>query len=245
MSKPRRLLISALLAAVSFATCLLVLVSPAPAADKGGPAISSNIFADAPVGKINWSGIYIGLHGGYGVADGALSFGPATIDGLAASGAVGGIHAGADVQIHGSMLVLGLRGDYTWSHEEFSISAPGGAFKASLHDGWGADARVGLALGTALPYLFVGYTQEHTAASLTGGPAISAPDLRGWRVGGGVEFRIPKMTTETFNTTLAAEYKHTDFSEVTLGGPGGPKLNVTDDVFMTRLNFRFGESYSK
>jgi outer membrane immunogenic protein len=203
---------------------------------------TANVFADAPVAKVSWTGVYVGLHGGYGAANGELSFGPATIDGFSATGPAGGIHVGADVQIPGSMLVLGARGGYTWENTEFTITAPGGAFKAGIDRGWNADGRMGLAMGTALPYIFGGYTKVETSASLTGAPAISTPDLKGWRAGGGVEFRLPKVASGPVTPTLALEYIWTDFSDVTLGtGPFAPNLNVTEQVGMVRLNLRFGQ----
>lgn len=205
------------------------------AADKGKPPVQ-NIFADAPVAKLNWSGFYFGIHGGYSAANGEIVTGGGSLDGLSATGMIGGLTAGADWQVPGSALVLGARGGYTWSDAQFTL----GPFAARMDDGWHADGRIGFAMGTALPYVFGGYGKTNTSLVL-GGPAVSGPDLEGWRAGGGVEWRLPAMGTGYVNPTLALEYMHRNFDDIALGG--GAKLDITDQTFMGRVNLRFLDGY--
>lgn len=224
--------------AIGGALALLVVAAlavwPAAAADKGGP---KNIFADAPMAPAaSWTGAYVGLHGGYGAANAELTVPGFGIDGLSATGPVGGIHAGYDVQIPGSFLVLGARAGYTWGNVEFSVNPA--IFNASIDNGWSADGRIGAAIGSALPYVFGGWTVMNTSAT-AGTVGIPTPDLKGWRGGAGVEFRLPKLGTGSITPTLALEYTYTDFQRIT---PFVPlNVDVTQQTMMGRLNLRFGQ----
>lgn len=239
MSTLKRLT-ATILALASMALCLAVTVNPAPAADLGGKksATRAEVEAAYPVDKpaASWSGVYLGGYAGYGAADMALSNSFFGLDGLSGTGRLGGVTAGADWQIPSSFLVTGGRCSYQWSDETFAAHIGTTGLKASLDDGWSCDGRLGAALGSAMPYLFVGYTVTHTSASF-GTTALNAPDLRGWRYGGGVEFRLPKIDTGAALTpTLALEGVYTDFDSKTFGST---KMDVTDVAVLARLNLRF------
>lgn len=240
MTSLRRLVVPALLALASFAMCFFVLISPAPAGgDVARVAVPKqpaqpDVLADVVVTKLSWTSIYFGGFAGYGAADGVVSSGPLSVDGLSATGRIIGLTAGADWQLPSSFLVIGARANYSWSDENFTV-APS-LFKAGLRDGWSVDGRIGAALGTAMPYIGAGLTNVHTATSIAG---FSSPDLRGIRYFGGVEFRLPKMDTGTLLTpTLAVEVVYTDFDSKSLGG--STKLDVTDLAGMVRLNLHVG-----
>lgn len=244
MSTLKRLLLPALLAAASFAMCLAVVLTPArsdglPTKPAVPSANTPSPFDDAPVAKLSWTSVYVGGFAGYGAAKGELTSGVFGVDGLSATGAIGGVAVGANWQIPGSFLVLGARGSYGWSREEFSVSP--GLFKASIDNGWSADGQLGFAFGTAMPYIVAGYTTAHTSAT-AGTTALASPDLHGWRGGVGVEFRTPKIDMGSLLTpTFAVEVLYTDYDTKTFGtGPKAIHLDVTDLSAMARLNLRFG-----
>lgn len=209
----------------------------AKAADFGKPA---NVFADAPVAKLSWTGLYFGLHGGYSAANGEITAGAFGLDGLSATGTVGGIDAGADWQVPGSCVVVGARAGYTWSDVAVTISP--GIASATIDDGWHADGRLGCAMGTALPYVFGGYGKVHTSTTILG-TGLASPDLKGWRAGLGVEWGLANMGTGNIRPTLAVEGMYRDFDAIGLGGPA--KLDVTDLTAMVRLNLRLFDGYRK
>ncbi len=222
----------------------LLLVTYAKAADKGGPKPAppqtQDVFADLPVAKVTWTGVYVGGGVGYGSADGALTQGTHGIDGLAATGRTGGVVAGADWQLPGSFLVIGARAGYEWNDVAFTVSP--GVFKASIDDGYFVGGRIGAAFGTALPYVVVDYVTMHTSASF-GTVAISTPDMRGWRYGGGVEFRLPKVESGPFTPTLGVEVLYTNFDDKSFGPAAHPtKLDLTELTGMVRLNLHLGAS---
>lgn len=205
-------------------------VMPAFAADKGGPNF---LELPAATAKAPWSGVYLGVHAGYGIAIGDVSQDDAFIKGLSADGAIGGVHGGIDYQLAGSKVVVGVRGAYTWSNMQFSAGDSNDALEVGVKDGWSADARLGYAMDSALPYVFAGYTKVKTSVNE---PDFNAPDLEGWRAGVGVEWRMP----ENKNVTLGLEYAFTDYKSVTIGEICPIDIDPTDHRFMARLNFRLG-----
>lgn len=214
---------------------MIVAITPAPAAnlDRRVPVPKAEASAPMPVQTMSWTGFYIGLHAGYEAASGELSGPNWGVDGLSATGKVGGICGGADWQPTGTPIVLGGRGCYTWRDVDFTAAMGNNSFTASIKDGWSGDGRIGVALGSALPYLFVGYGESETAA--TGVKA--SPDLKGWRYGGGVEFGLPKMDTGIVRPTLSIEGMFVD--NETLAVSKTVKLDVDEYVGMARLNLRF------
>lgn len=217
--------------------CLLIATSlTVNAADKGGP---KSIFDDAPIakGSQTWTGMYIGGNIGYTVSDSKLSDGGDSIDGLAGRGVAGGLHAGFDYQLPGSVLVIGARGGYTWGDVEFKVNDGGvKALGVSIQDGWYIDGRLGVAMGSALPYVFAGWTEAKTAASYYGTSVPDMPTLEGYRLGAGTEWRL-NTKVMTLSPTLALEYAYTNYKAVVVDGV---TVDPTSHSFGARLNLRFG-----
>ena len=180
--------------------------------DAKGPAAQA--IPEAPVQPRSWSGVYVSAAGGYSNSNTEISAGPFSLDGISAHGTVYGLGAGADYQFKGSALVGRLRGGYDWSNVEFSVNP--GIFQAGFKEGWYGDVGLGIALGTAMPYLMVGMTEMQTQASI-GGTAIPTPDLKGTRFTAGVEFRSPKIAGAMFQPTFALEATYIDYKDQTFG----------------------------
>jgi len=184
--------------------------------------------AAAADGPKSWTGVYAGLHGGYDTGNIAITAGPFGIDGLSANGFAYGLHAGADYQFAGTPIVVGVIGDYTWSNAKFTVSP--GILSAGIDTQWAIGARAGVAMGIALPYVLVTYTEADAKASLLGTGVTQT--LKGWQFGGGVELAL------TPNVSVAAEYRYTAFRDVDLGGFA--KLEPENHSVMGRLNVRLG-----
>lgn len=211
------------------------------AADKNKPQPVQNIFADAPVAKLSWTGLYIGGHAGYSAANAEIAGPGFSFDGLSATGVMGGVTAGADLQLPGSGLVGRIRGGYTWSDQQFSITMGGFGASARMDDGWSADAGLGVAMGTALPYVMVGYGSSKTSLA-AGGATASGPRLEGMRYIAGVEWGLANFGTPVVRPTLALEYIYSDYDSIPLGG-GGAKLDIDNHTGLVRLNLRFFDGY--
>jgi high affinity Mn2+ porin len=212
------------------------------AGDKKGSAIADSFLPLVSSGKAGtWTGFYVGGHLGYGIGVNDLSLRPkygdgsAFLDGLAADGAIYGLHAGFDYQLPNSIFVLGVRAGYTWSDMAFKAGiSPGPVLTVKMKDGWFVDGVLGLAVGNVKPYVFAGWTEVATGGSVADA-GFSGPDLQGWRAGTGVEWKLPGAPF----VSLALDYAYTrydgldyDLGCYTLG------IDPEDHRVTVKLNFR-------
>ena len=200
------------------------LASAAAAADFGG---SLKDDYSAPAGH-NWTGCYLGLHGGYGWGewDGHMIYTDAKPnDGFDSSGKtidldgglVGG-QAGCNLQL--GNFILGIEGDIAHSGIDGGktfLPYPNGSNPPSwtfdLDVNWIATARgrIGFSTGPMLLYLTGGLAWADLESALkvhgNGHNAFgSVSDTKdGWVVGGGFEYAA------TENWTLKVEYQYLDF----------------------------------
>jgi outer membrane immunogenic protein len=101
------------------------------AASAADMAVKAPVVAPVPV--YNWTGFYVGVHGGGSWTDGGSDFDPQfngvtniaawnrspEVFGLSHSGAVAGVHAGYNWQA-APMLVVGIEGDWSWTDNNTS-----------------------------------------------------------------------------------------------------------------------------
>ena len=200
------------------------------AADLGG-AQQKNPLAPIPAGT--WTGLYVGVHGGYSVATAELAVPGIAIDSLAAQGFCGGVHAGVHYQLPGSKLVPGVRGGYTLCDTEFSIGP--GLLRASLDKGWSVDATLGLAFDSVKPYILGGFTRRQVSADIVGTPVAGLGDFDGKRIGAGLDWRPPSMGS----VSIAPEYVFTRFDDQTYAG-GLLTVKTNEHFGGLRLNWHFG-----
>jgi outer membrane immunogenic protein len=172
-----------------------------------------------------WSGIYIGVNGGY-------SFGKTTplgagagpsfnTNGIVAGGTIGGNYqAGA--------FVFGAEGDFDWDNIKGTPAACVGCQASST---WLATARgrVGVAFDRVLVYGTGGAAFQQLKFTIP--PAASATSSPfGWTAGGGVEFALSP------NWSAKAEYLFVDFNNKTIGGAN---FNLIENVVRGGVNYRF------
>ena len=228
---------------VSFATCIAAQAADLPPE----PAYKAPIVVPVPV--YNWTGIYLGINGGYGFGQqtpGSLfgdSFSAFNYNG---NGWMGGITAGA--QLQSGRTVIGLEADIDWANITGSGTGPvafNGApigtatVSSSLSSISTARARVGYALDNWLFYATGGLAVTNEKSSLTGPvgfvcgtgafnspPCGSLADLHlGLAAGAGVEYGI------TQNLSAKAEW-------IWIGAGAGNTLK--ENMLRAGLNFRFG-----
>lgn len=164
----------------------------------------------------SWSGCYGGGMVGYGVSKDKTSLAVngvdvVTIDGLGASGALGGVKAGCDVQM--GKVVAGLFGEAVWHDNKFSVSSPlGGGLEGhvALDMTWAVGGRLGYLLNTeTLVYLMAGYTQASfgdMSASAGGNQigAVSVPKADGLMAGIGAEIALTNKLGLDLSYTFSA-----------------------------------------
>jgi len=107
------------------------------------------------------------------------------------------------------------------------FSALGGAFTVNLTESWWVDGVVGIAAGNVKPYVFAGYTEAKVDTSFG-----NAPDLRGYRIGGGVEWKLPGAPS----FTIGPEYTYTRYDNVDVDCL---RIEPEDHRVMLMVNYRF------
>ena len=106
------------------------------------PGASAQLLGPGP-----WTGLYIGLHGGYAWNDKATSN---------ITGGAGGLHVGYNLQL--SSFVVGVEADYSWSAAEERNFIPGSFITANTDGMWSVRSRLGwLIVDSVLVYGTVGY----------------------------------------------------------------------------------------
>jgi outer membrane immunogenic protein len=236
----------ALLSGVA-AVAILAGISTAHAADIGQRYVTKGPVT-APMPYYNWSGVYIGISGGYGWGD---SNQVAAIPGFAlatgdfdTSGGLIGATLGVNYQV--GPWVWGLEGDISWTNIDASTTTFGivpagavtGTFNTELN--WLATVRgrIGYAFDRVMPYVTAGVAFGDVDASfavVAPGPlafaATGSETNVGWTVGAGVEFAVMP------NLSLKGEYLYVDLGDVS----PAPGFNAEFNTHIVRagLNWKF------
>lgn len=217
----------------------------------------------AQAGGYNWSGLYLGAHGGYGWADTDYPGQPAYPSGPPRPNLEGGLvggQVGYNVQL--TNVVLGVEADYSFT--QMSDTTRDGNYLTQDHEISGLGSvrgRLGYAFGNFLPYATAGWAWNRASFNQTCPDPNAVPfghcnlangyapyDITkdetetGWVYGGGVETLI------TSNWSLRAEYLRYDFDDQSynLGKtPSGKELGsktLSHDVDVVRfgVNYKFG-----
>jgi outer membrane immunogenic protein len=200
----------------------------------------------------DWSGFYIGAHGGYGEADVSGEFrnsdtdsGDPSPNDLKLNGIVGGAQAGFNWQINN--FVLGAEGDVSATDWSDSKSTSNGKISADVDLLASLRARVGFAVDALLIYATAGaaWSDANYNVADTLGPSPLAGgidfDNLGLVAGGGVEWGMSE------HTSVRLEGLHYGFDDKKSAGDlvGDPLTDDNsvklDDAWVVRLgvNWRF------
>ena len=188
----------------------------------------------------DWSGFYVGVHGGYGFGETELS-----IPGLATDydidGWLAGVQAGYNFQ--SGMWLFGVEADIAYSSIDGSIAVAGQNPLAATTDiDWLATirARAGLHYDRWMPYITGGVAFADVDHTITVPFALATSDtLVGWTVGGGVEAMFDP------SWTAKLEYLYVDLEDVnfTFTPAGAAAISGTFDdnfhVIRAGLNYHF------
>jgi outer membrane immunogenic protein len=197
----------------------------------------------------SWSGIYIGLNGGYGFGNSTWSTSTLAISSgsFSTNGPQFGVTLGGNYQI--GQLVLGVEGDYDWQNIRGSnSSAPcssigntfgGGAGGCDTASNWIATirGRVGYAFDRIMVYGTAGGAGTDIKTSSGSLPWASSTEF-GWTAGGGVEGAI------TDNLLAKVEYLYADFGNATCSsatncGVSNATVSLKESMVRVGLNYKF------
>ncbi len=217
---------SVMAAALAFA----VAAPAVQAADLGGRPGSYKDEPDYGPPRYMWTGLYVGIQGGYGAAD-AYHFTPADIYGSPEiDGFLGGGTLGYNFQ--SGNIVWGLETDFSFADLNGRESCPVNlTCRASMDWLWTIRGRVGLDMNGWMPYITGGFAMADVAASDDLGSGSDT--VSGWTIGGGLEVKLDRAWS------LKGEYLYVDLDDrFGIGGTGRASI---EDLHIVRagLNYKF------
>jgi outer membrane immunogenic protein len=192
-------------------------------------------YVPAPVPIFSWSGIYIGINGGYSFANSSDSFGGGT---LKPTGFLAGATLGGNYQF--GNFVVGLEGDGDWSNLDGTTSTtclPNCETKST----WLATVRgrAGYAWDRVLFFGTAGGAFGNVQSGPIGGPFTSGSQA-GWTAGAGIEAAFAP------NWTAKVEYLYINFAGLSCSGDGvttgcgvGNTVTLTDNLVRAGINYKF------
>jgi outer membrane immunogenic protein len=226
-----------------------------------GASQAADVVAAEPAG-VDWSGFYVGLHGGWGWADADAEYGdeyaneycgesyetkliwlgqPGCAVGLEPDGGFVGAQAGFNYMFDNG-LMLGVEGDYALA--SLNDSGEGGTGIFNTHVDLEIDqlasvrGRLGMAMGQWLPFVTAGWgwaqADRSTFNSLFGSSSESNWH-DGWTAGLGAEYAIDDRWS------VKAEYRYYDLGEENYGvaAPGGTNVDLELHTVQVGVNIHF------
>lgn len=217
----------------------------------GGSALADGYrggsIKDAPIAVpvTNWTGFYIGGHGGFAWSDVDWQYSNSNTANQSGDGGFGGVQAGYNWQLPNGV-VLGLEADASWGNIEGSTDCPNTLFRCEHQIDMLASirARLGYSFGRTLGYVTGGlgyaaidYAAVTKATGVKFGTGLSS-DEWGWTLGAGIEHMI------TPNWTVKLEYLHYGFDGDhaklgTLSGLYTADVETSIDTIKLGVNYKF------
>jgi opacity protein-like surface antigen len=226
-----------------------------------GASQAADVVAAEPAG-VDWSGFYMGLHGGWGWADADSEYGdeyanehcgeshdakliwfgqPGCAVGLEPDGGFVGAQAGFNF-VFDNGLMLGAEGDYALA--SLNDSGEGGTGIFNTHVDLEIDqlasirARLGFASGQWLPFVTAGWGWAHADRDTFNSLFGTSSDSNwhdGWTVGAGAEYAINDAWS------VKAEYRYYDLGEENYGvaAPGGTNVDLELHTVQVGVNIHF------
>lgn len=185
----------------------------------------------------DWSGLYAGVHAGYGAGqvDLAPSSGNFMVPSQDVAGWLAGVQLGYNLQI--DQIVVGVQTDFSLSG--IQSNETGGGTNDTTDWVGSTTARLGVALDGVLPYVKAGVAYAAGTGNQGDAPANEAVDVTyvGWTAGAGVEFAVSE------NVSIFGEYNYYDFGTQSLdfSGPNNADVDASPTLHAVKagVNFSF------
>jgi outer membrane immunogenic protein len=201
------------------ALAALAIAAPASAADvpARGP-----VYKAAPGPLFNWTGFYVGGHGGYGWGD---------AENLKPAGWFGGGQIGYNWQ-YAPNWVFGLEADISGS-DISDTNVAGAPLVNSKTNYFGtARGRLGYTVDRVMVYGTGGLAWAHNRAN--DGAFLDDQTHVGWAAGAGVEYAFAP------NWSTKLEWLYADYGNKTYALTAPTRVDLTDNSLKLGLNYRFG-----
>jgi outer membrane immunogenic protein len=232
----KRILIAGAFALAAAGGQALAADLPPPAAPP--PRAPATYVPAAPL--YNWSGIYVGVNGGYGFGTSNWTSGATSTGDFNTNGFLGGGTLGVNFQ-WGSV-VFGAEGDWDWSNlSGSSVAVPGCGAGCQTSSDWlgTARGRLGYAFDRVLLYGTGGVAFAPVQTGFSGGPTESHTQV-GWTAGAGLEFAFaPHWTAKA--EYLFADLGNTSCTTSCFTPTTTPtSVKFTENIIRAGVNFKFG-----
>jgi outer membrane immunogenic protein len=187
-------------------------------------AISADFDSGEPTGTYDWSGIYVGVHGGYTSFDSTIL----SVDNDFGGMAVGGI-LGGNLQM--DQFVFGLEGDLGYAKAD-------GAFTAPIAHTQKADynvalrGRAGVAFDNTLLFVQGGLAWTDYLAT-SGGASILADTTMGYQFGAGIEHAV------TDSITMRVDGLYTNYGKTKNISVAPASFDPSSFAARVGLNYKF------
>jgi outer membrane immunogenic protein len=207
--------------------------SPSLAADL--PVKAPYYKAPAYVAPFSWSGLYIGINGGYGWGNSNWSNALVDTGGFTVKGGLVGGTLGYNVQ--SGVWVWGLEGDVDASWIKGSTAAFCGLPGCETRNRWlgTGRGRIGYAMDRFMPFVTGGAAFGDIRMTPAGGASDTKTNV-GWTVGGGAEYAIAGPWS------VKAEYLYVDLGKATCGAATcglDTDVKFKSSIVRAGLNYRF------
>jgi outer membrane immunogenic protein len=219
------------------AASILVSAGIAHGADLSRQPVPAPAYAPAPVTLYDWTGLYLGVNGGYAWGNSRYNF--AGLGSTGAFGLSGGIIGGTiGVNYQFGHIVTGLEGDLDWTNLNGSTTCPGSALTCQTSSDWVSTVRgrVGYAFDRFLPYVTGGLAMGNINANVAGVGSSSATNY-GWTIGGGMEYAL------TDHWSAKVEYLHNNLGSMDCGLSCSitppARVRLDEDTVRAGINYKF------
>ncbi len=225
---------------LALASATILMAGAAHAADL--PTIPAPPIA-APVSGYNWSGVYVGLEGGYSWGRAATHYDEAGFDTvpigtMSPEGWLGGATVGFNYEFSNGF-VAGVEGDVSAADISDTVpdltGGPDDTLTGKTDVTGSIRGRLGYAAGRTLFYGTGGLALAHSKVSATDGNLSDSATLTGWTAGGGIEQAV------TQKISLKAEYLYSSFGNHTWfeGEPWQSTGDSSSSTVRVGLNLHF------
>jgi outer membrane immunogenic protein len=227
------------------------LIAAALALAAGGQALAADLPQPAPPPRapaayipppplFTWTGIYLGINGGYGFGTTSWSAGALQTGNFNANGFLVGGQLGGNYQI--GQFVIGLEGDGDWTNitGTSNLGAAGCATGCQTSNDWLATVRgrAGYAWDRILFYGTGGAAFGNIQAGFGGAPVTTLSTQTGWTAGAGIEGAFAP------NWTARVEYLFVNLGNATCAAAtcGGvvTTIPLTENIVRAGVNYKFG-----
>lgn len=207
------------------------------------PPVPPPIYSGEAPSK-GWSGVYLGINGGYGFGSSQWSLGGNPTSVFDSNGFLVGGTVGMNFPV--SEVLFGVEGDIDWAGLDgnvagCAVTTAGAVAACETRNNFltTARARVGYAFDRTLVYVTGGGAFGNVQTGLNPPASFDSTTKAGWAAGAGIEYAFSD------NWSAKAEYLYVNLGSASCttlancGSASGASVALTEDIVRAGLNYKF------